>query len=173
MNDFDDRASLTSSLSSKSTSDIGDTLATTLPTRIHRSPMKKLTLIVDKTRCICSTAIFQSQPETLLGKMFSAGLLKPGKKPRALLSSFQVYFEEPFLSNSTSMASTFLRKIYPLLFSRFEFRESHLASPTCLQKTKQAGGQVFYSSALNRDRFLWTGFVWGCISDRKAEKFKR
>ncbi|CBY09164.1 unnamed protein product [Oikopleura dioica] len=76
MNDFDDRASLTSSLSSKSTSDIGETLST--PTRIQRSPMKKLTLIVDKTRFICSTAIFQSQPETLLGKMFSAGLLKPG-----------------------------------------------------------------------------------------------
>ena len=86
MNDYDDRTSITSALSYKSTSDIGEGInprETSTPSRIHqRSPMKKLTLIVDKTRFICSTAIFQSHPETLLGKMFSAGLLKPGKKMR-------------------------------------------------------------------------------------------
>lgn len=43
-----------------------------------RPPQKKLTLIVDKTRFICSSAIFQQQPATLLGKMFSASLMKPG-----------------------------------------------------------------------------------------------
>jgi hypothetical protein len=127
MNDFDDRASLTSSLSSKSTSDIGDTFSTTLPTRIHRSPMKKLTLIVDKTRFICSTAIFQSQPETLLGKMFSAGLLKPGKKQRALLSSFQVcFFRSRFCPTKRAWRVRFYGKYISACFQGLNFAPYHL-----------------------------------------------
>jgi len=38
---------------------------------INAKPKKKLTLVVDKTRFICNAAIFNQQPNTLLGKMFS------------------------------------------------------------------------------------------------------
>ena len=34
---------------------------------------------------------------------------------------------------------------------------------------KQAAGQVFNRSALNRDRFLWTGYFQGLVSGRNAE----
>lgn len=41
-------------------------------------PNKKLTLVVDKTRFICNAIIFNHHPTTLLGKMFSPQMLRPG-----------------------------------------------------------------------------------------------
>ena len=39
---------------------------------------KKLTIVVDGTRFICNAQIFNHHPTTLLGKMFSPQMLRPG-----------------------------------------------------------------------------------------------
>ena len=44
----------------------------------YKKPNKKLTLVVDKTRFICNSVIFNHHPTTLLGKMFSPQMLRPG-----------------------------------------------------------------------------------------------
>lgn len=44
----------------------------------YKKPNKKLTLVVDKTRFICNSVIFNHHPGTLLGKMFSPQMLRPG-----------------------------------------------------------------------------------------------
>ena len=48
------------------------------PNKQITKPCKKLSLVVDKTRFICNAAIFNHHPMTLLGKMFSAQMLRPG-----------------------------------------------------------------------------------------------
>ena len=50
----------------------------TTSTPVQSKSSKKLTLMVDKTRFICNAVIFNHHPTTLLGKMFSPQMLRPG-----------------------------------------------------------------------------------------------